>query len=127
MDTSPHLVVVDDEEQKRFLLVRMLQLEFSTPHIVEFNTGAAAIEYLQANAVDAVVTNFKMEPVNGIELSRWVRTQRPKLPVVMVTSSAGIAQSAKDAGASRVLDFWDYRQVGAAVRELLEQSRETKS
>ena len=61
-----HLLVTDDDVVKRTLLTRALAREIPKASILECHSGNEALEFLERNPVDAVITNHNMEPVNGI-------------------------------------------------------------
>lgn len=121
MPLTPQLLLVDDDPQKRALLAHFLLLEFPHADIVQVDSGAAAIAHLERQSVDAVVSNHSMQPVNGVELARWIRSHRRDLPLVMVTGNTHVAEAALAAGVDAVLDTAHYVELGPAVRRLLRQ------
>lgn len=112
-------MIVDDEEQKRLLLGRFLRRSFPQVSLVECGNGAEAIAQLEKGAVDLVITDNRMEPVSGIELTRWIRARQPELPVLMVTGHPDLEKAAREAGATRLIDFARYAEIGRIVAELL--------
>lgn len=119
MAAHPRLLLVDDDESKRSLLAHFLLLEFCGASVVECISGAAAIEHLLLHPIDALITDHSMQPVDGVELTQWVRARFPRLPIVMVTGNATVAQRALAAGADLVLETARYLELGPAVRRLL--------
>lgn len=114
-----HLIVVDDDEHKRALIVHQLGRQFERAVLFQCASGAEAIEHLKTNAVDAIVTDHSMHPVNGIELIQWVRARTKELPILMVTGHPEIEAEALKAGATKVITFDRFREVGPLLSELL--------
>jgi CheY-like chemotaxis protein len=119
MPSDLHLLVVDDDEQKRRLLARVLRREFDRARVTECVSGEAAIQRLQQHSVTAVVTNHSMQPVDGIELTQWIRSRDPALPILMVTGDPHIAALALRHGVDRVIDFARFQEVGPTLRTLI--------
>ena len=83
MASSIKLLIVDDSDLKRVLLVHHLLKHFPTAQFVQCNNGAEAIEQLKLATFDAVVTDNNMVPVNGIDLILWIRSNFAHFPIVM--------------------------------------------
>ena len=66
--------------------------------------GAAALEVLREYAVDLVIVDFNMFPLDGVEFTRLVRNSpdsaNPYLPIIMMTghSEKSRVYEARDAG-----------------------------
>ena len=96
--------MVDDSRLARNHIKRVLQ-NLGIQHLTEAEDGQQAIELLQNNMFDLVVTDFNMPEVNGQELTQYIRehSQQSHIPVLMVTSEANeshlanIAQSGVNA------------------------------
>ena len=79
------------------------EMHFAMDYLTFF--GYVAIDLLQNNMFDLVVTDFNMPEVNGQELTQYIRehSQQSHIPVLMVTSEANeshlanIAQSGVNA------------------------------
>jgi CheY-like chemotaxis protein len=52
--------------------------------------GREALQVLEKNSVDLIITDYRMSPVNGLELIAKVRQASHALPVVLLT---GLAES----------------------------------
>jgi DNA-binding response OmpR family regulator len=86
MDTA---LVVDDE---RFFLT--ILGDFITQHLnmrpLLVQDGSAALTLLETEKVDLVLLDIMMPGMDGLEVLRRIKEQRPSLPVVMVTSSSSV-------------------------------------
>ena len=95
------ILVVDDSPLTRELLSSLL--ETVGYEIVNASDGAEALERLGREAVDLVVTDLEMPKVDGLELTRRLKSHPTlhKLPVVIVTTRGSEADKKKgmDAGA----------------------------
>jgi len=85
---KPRVLVVDDEERMATVVAAALQragYECETAA-----SGEAALAALDARGADAVVTDWKMPGMDGIELLRRLRERRPGLPVVLLTAHGSV-------------------------------------
>jgi two-component system sensor histidine kinase and response regulator WspE len=80
------LLVVDDSPLTRELLVSLL--ESAGYDVLAADDGAQALQLLGRQAVDLVVTDLEMPQVDGLELTRRVKSHGTlrSLPVVIVTT-----------------------------------------
>ena len=77
------ILVVDDDDAMRALLSRMLQRAgFSAVTAIN---GRDALERFRERHIDAVVTDMVMPEMDGIELIRALRAERPGLPIIAVS------------------------------------------
>jgi PAS domain S-box-containing protein len=84
-----HVLVVDDEVSVgRFAGVRLEQLRY---RVSVFNDPLRALAAVRAapHAFQAIVADFAMPGLTGVELVRQARTVRPNLPAVIVTGNRG--------------------------------------
>jgi CheY-like chemotaxis protein len=86
-----HFLVVDDEAFIRTLISRYLKRSGAAA-VVEVADGREAIAAIGAHDMvfDAVVTDVRMQPIDGLELLRAIRTGagglKRNMPVIMLTS-----------------------------------------
>lgn len=88
------ILVVDDEEIARTNLMHVLGREGYRCHGAA--NGAEALEVMARDEIDLVVTDLKMEQMDGIELLEQINRIAPEIPVIMVTGFATVS-SAVDA------------------------------
>jgi signal transduction histidine kinase len=83
-----HVLVVDDDELVREIL--MTSLEDAGFLALGAENGARALEHLSQGArVDALVTDFSMPGMSGMELIREVQLRMPGLPTILLTGHVG--------------------------------------
>lgn len=78
------VLVVDDSLTSRTLLRDILLA--SGYEVSTAVDGQEACDFLEKQAVDAVVADVEMPRLNGFELTRRIREKWAKLPVILVTS-----------------------------------------
>jgi DNA-binding NtrC family response regulator len=87
------VLVVDDEVRNAELTALELR---DAGHEAEFvNGGAAALRRLEAGGLDAVVTDLRMAPPDGLALLAEVRERWPALVVVLMTAYASFDTARK--------------------------------
>src|SRR5690606_30699455 len=87
MSGAPHrLLVVDDNEDNRDLLGRMLARHGHLVTLAE--DGPRALAHLEAEAFDLVLLDVMMPGMSGLEVLTRLRASHPKaeLPVLMTTA-----------------------------------------
>lgn len=86
---SLRVLIVDDSRMARKMIHRVLH-NLGIVHLLEAADGREAIELLQRETVDLVVTDYNMPEVNGLELAEFIRHSElhSHLPILMVTSEA---------------------------------------
>ena len=79
------VLVVDDDHHARFLLGALLDHAGFT--VVPACDGRAALTELHKRRFDAVVTDYRMPFLNGIELLRLIQIHYPHVPVILASGS----------------------------------------
>lgn len=83
MESSPHILVVDDDQEIRKLLGRYLQGQGFRVTLVQ--DGRHAEEALASNRIDLVVLDLMLPDISGLELCRTLRG-RSDVPVILLTA-----------------------------------------
>ncbi|GIK46191.1 MAG: sigma-54-dependent Fis family transcriptional regulator [Betaproteobacteria bacterium] len=93
------ILVVEDDLQLRDALC--LTLECAGHRVLGAADGPAALRLLEREAFNLVVSDLRMQPMDGIELLRAIRANSPHLPVLLMTAFGDVdkAVSAMRAGA----------------------------
>lgn len=102
-----HVLIVDDSFTSRRIIRQMLE-RMGVEQFTEAENGQQAIEQIEQNFFDLIVTDYNMPEMDGEQLSQFIRQRsaQQSVPVLMVTSEtdrnrlAGIARS----GVSAIFD-----------------------
>jgi PAS domain S-box-containing protein len=102
------VLVVDDDESLASLTATFLRRQRASFDVLTATSGKAALDALDREAVDCVVSDYEMPGMDGIELLRAVRDRFPARPFVLFTArgSEEVASEAISAGVT------DYLQKG---------------
>jgi DNA-binding NarL/FixJ family response regulator len=110
-------MVVDDNPDSRFLLVKTLLRKFPAAVVQECQHAETAISIAQTETIAAIVTHRTAE-VAGVEVVRGLRAANPSVPIVMV-SGIDRRMAAIAAGANAFLLYDEWLRIGTVVAELL--------
>ena len=93
------ILVVEDDPNLREAVCDTLELAGLT--VVSAGGGHEALKLLDQQGVSLVVSDVRMEPMDGITLLKEIRARQPHLPVVLMTAFADVdrAVEAMRAGA----------------------------
>ncbi|KGJ99071.1 response regulator [Thalassotalea sp. ND16A] len=75
------ILVVDDEP----IIIKFLEsyLNFHDYHVLSASNGLLALEILNQQAIDLIITDQSMPEMTGIELSQAVKQSFPNIPIIM--------------------------------------------
>jgi len=82
------ILLVDDEPVIRDLLSQFLVLERYIP--LEAGTAEEALEIIDREPLDAVVTDIKLPGMSGTELLAKIKERNLNLPVILITGLTGL-------------------------------------
>ncbi|MHC4954093.1 MAG: sigma-54-dependent transcriptional regulator [Planctomycetota bacterium] len=103
MDTkNEKILIVDDDPAQGKTLARVLELEGF--HTAVADSGLRALETIERDTFDLMLTDLKMPGMDGMDLFRKVHVRHPELPVMIVTAH-GTIESAIEAVREGVVDF----------------------
>ena len=77
------ILFVDDHEVLARLSCEILEMQGY--RAVSAYSASDALEKFKSNKFDLLVTDFRMEGMNGLELARKVHDMHPDVPVIIVT------------------------------------------
>lgn len=99
MENNLKVMLVDDEEIVCKRLKSALEKYGYTVDV--FQNGGAAIERLNENRYDIVVTDIRMDDVDGLDVLKAVRRSSPRTKIIMITgyATAEVAREAQAKGA----------------------------
>jgi len=119
-----HILVVDDERNIRNNLGMVLEAEGYK--VDKASNGDDAILQVKAGLYDIVFVDIQMPKMDGLELLRYLRGLRPKMPVVMLTAY-GTVSRAVDAMKLGAVDFiekpFDPKTILLLCEEILQRQK----
>ena len=98
-----NVLIVEDDRHMR-MLIRNVLFALGVHDVVEAKDGKVAIEEMKAFRPDLVLVDLKMEPLNGLEFVRQLRSDAANphrfVPVIMITAHADLdtVAMARDVG-----------------------------
>ncbi len=84
------ILIIEDEEPIRRVLVRILADEDSSFEIHEASDGKKGLDLIKKESFDLVLCDIKMPKVDGIELLQRTRKINTSLPFIMLTGHGNI-------------------------------------
>ncbi len=85
------ILIVDDEEIARANMAHILKKDGY--RCQEAVNGQEALTVLAGEEIDLVITDLKMERMDGIELLQQINRLAPEIPVIMVTGFATVSSA----------------------------------
>jgi two-component system response regulator AtoC len=91
MTSHERILVVDDEEQMRDLLTKILERKGYQVSVC--GNGVEALAILEKEPMDLVVTDVRMPGLNGMEALRAIKELNPEIVVLIMTAFGSIDQA----------------------------------
>ena len=118
------ILIIEDEEPIRRVLVRILSEEDSKFEIHEASDGKKGLDSISKESFDLVLCDIKMPKIDGMELLQRTRKQNPSLPFIMLTGHGNI-ETAVESMKLGAYDFIpkppDLNRLITSVRNALEK------
>ncbi|MNL11952.1 Sporulation initiation phosphotransferase F [compost metagenome] len=119
------LLIIDDENELREILVSLL--EGSASEIHEATNGLEGISLLQQKKIHAVLSDEKMPKKSGLDVLRWMRENGLNIPFIIHTGygQKDVVDQARKLGVYAFLDKpWDERKLIQTVEDALKKGLE---
>ena len=127
MPDRASILVVDDD--KAFRIATKTLLEDEGFQVTLAGDGEEAMERIDAEEFDILLSDMVMGKVSGLDLLTKVKTRRPELPVIMVTGFGSI-QTAVDAMRQGATDYLtkptNNDELLIKLRRVLEMQRQNR-
>ena len=123
-DTKMHVLVVDDFATMRRIITNILkQLGYET--ILEAEDGAKALQIMETEKVDFVITDWNMPNMSGLDLLMAIRASEDKkdIPVLMVTAEAmqeNIVKAAQAGVNNYIIKPFDAKTMSEKINKIFE-------
>jgi CheY-like chemotaxis protein len=98
------VLVVDDTEHVRDMLVQMLELD-GFEVVGEAASGEEAISLAQSSDPNVIVMDYVMPDLDGLSAAKAIKEDRPTQPIILYTAylDASVERQARDAGVALVV------------------------
>lgn len=91
MDTAARVLVVEDDDTLREALCDTI--EFGGYRALAAADGREALDRMQRDAVDMIISDVQMDGMDGHHLLREVRSRRPEMPFVLITAHGSVPEA----------------------------------
>ncbi len=120
MAVERRILIVDDEEKVVFFLRESLE-ELGADFVVEAaGSGEEALEKIEAQPFDLVISDLRMPGIDGLELLERVKELSPETRLILITA---YGSDEVEAGARR-LEIYEYITKPFHVSDLIEAARD---
>ena len=101
------VLIVDDESTGRTILAKIIQQAEEDASVESFDNPRDALQWLDHNHPDLIITDYRMPDINGVELIKRIRAKPAchDIPIMMITvvSEKSVRYDALEAGATAFL------------------------
>jgi len=122
------ILIVEDNETMRLGMLESLNREGYA--VKDFASGPPAIEFLKQSEVDLIVTDLRLEPMDGLELLKQVKQTNPQIEVILVSAYGSVqdaVQAMRDGAADFLTKPFSPDELRIRVTKVLQkQERESK-
>jgi CheY-like chemotaxis protein len=100
--TPPAILLVDDNRDG--VIARCSVLEELGYRVVTAGCGSDALTAVEREPFDLIITDYKMSPINGLELITRLRERKLQTPIILLTGFAeSLGLRAESTGADVVI------------------------
>lgn len=117
--SQPRILVVDDEAVIRQAVKRILEQE--NYEVVTATSGHTALEKVQNDDFNVVISDLKMPGMGGMEVLKSIKILQPNVPVIIITGYATV-ETAVDAIKNGAFDYLPKPFNPQQVKQLVEKA-----
>lgn len=90
-ESAIRLLVVEDDAALRDAVC--MTLELAGHHVIGVDGGPAALQVIEREPFDLVVSDLRMQPMDGLELLGAIRARLPQMPVLLMTAYGDVEKA----------------------------------
>ncbi len=115
------ILVIDDEEHMRWIIGKAISREGY--RVIAAACGSDGLARFAESGPDLVLLDLKLPDMSGIEVLRAIKTEQPRVPVIMITAH-GTVETAIEAMKTGAADYiskpFDMEELKIIIRRSLE-------
>lgn len=122
-----NILIIDDEEQLRKLLVKIIALEGFT--VTEAGSIKAATEILKRNPADVVLCDVRLPDGNGVDFTATLKKDHPTVEVILLTAFGNIpdgVRAIKNSAFDYLVKGNDNDRIIPLLHQAMEQAQANK-
>ena len=85
-----NILFVDDDTLLRFVLSRSIGLRFRDCNVLAASSGKEAVDILSSQPVHFVLTDVRMDDMDGFQLVEYMNAHHPEIPVAVMSADGGL-------------------------------------
>ena len=118
---SEKVLLVDDE--KEFLEIMSERMEARGMQVTTATTASEALSIIEEKSFDAIVMDFQMPGMDGMEALKTIKSKKPELQIILLTGYATVEKTveAMKVGAT------DFLEKPADIEALSEKIKNAKA
>jgi len=116
------ILIADDEKAVRILLAEVLKPHDYKIDLVE--NGVEAISHIDRRSYDLIITDYMMPKMDGLELTRRIRSKYPSTPILVVTGNGPIHDLLKSGATACIMKPFNILELQNMVKIILNKESE---
>lgn len=117
-------LLVDDDEDGRYLLAKLLQKHFPRARLVLTSNAEDALRAVETEEFEAIITDNGLATMSGMDLILELRQRGYGRPVIMVSMNPSLKSAALEAGASAFADASSSEDVVKTMQSVIPSPNE---
>ncbi|PCJ52233.1 MAG: response regulator [Planctomycetota bacterium] len=113
------ILITDDDLDIREYLVEMLTLEGFT--VIEAENGLEALQVIEKEHIDLVITDIFMKGMNGLELEFKLRREYPQIKIIGMTGGSKTPRVSNEVYKMSIKRFKSFLKKPFTREEMLEE------
>lgn len=123
MSARKRILIVDDEEALTFSLYQSFILSKNDFEVVTAGSGEDALEKIEKQPFDLMITDISMPGISGLELLEIVKSKHPDTKVIVMTAygASYCEEEAVEKGANQYIEKpFEIKEVKRLVLSMLD-------
>ena len=116
------ILIADDELVMQDLMASALETFGYKIDVVK--NGLEAMDRIKQISYDLIITDYVMPKMNGLELVRWVKSNHPTVPIIMVTGTTPAQENLKSEATACIIKPFKISEFQKVVKQALTSSPE---